>query len=258
MSTACHATDLRRCGAARDDKQGVEGVVRRNRARRRRTMESTPSTRYEIRKAILTDIPDLIRMQMALQRDMDNIRTNLLRPDQANLAGLRDYYRSQIQDEQIRLLIAIAKESSEVVGMGAGKIWLHANCLPSRSGELIDLWIDPRHRKKSLARRIVVQLASVLPNATESISWSSVMWKAIWSERPCGRGWVSSPFWLRPWQIAAARNRHWASPQDRPCRWPIVRCSPAEPRSPCPSCLSLSQPGEEVVTSPAVRHMTGG
>ena len=121
-------------------------------------MESTPSTRYEIRKAILTDIPDLIRMQMALQRDMDNIRTNLLRPDQANIAGLRDYYRSQIQDEQIRLLIAIAEESSEVVGMGAGKIWLHANCLPSRSGELIDLWIDPRHRKKSLARRIASSL----------------------------------------------------------------------------------------------------
>ena len=121
-------------------------------------MESTQSTRYEIREAILTDIPDLIRMQMALQRDMDNIRTNLLRPDQANIAGLRDYYRSQIQDEQIRLLIAIAEESSEVVGMGAGKIWLHANCLPSRSGELIDLWIDPRHRKKSLARRIASSL----------------------------------------------------------------------------------------------------
>lgn len=121
-------------------------------------MKSINGTRYEIRQAILSDIPELIRMQMALQSDMDNVRTNLLRPDRRNIAGLCDYYRHQIQDEQIRLLVALAAESSKVVGMGAGKIWLHANCLPARSGELIDLWIDPEHRQKSLARRIVAQL----------------------------------------------------------------------------------------------------
>jgi len=123
-----------------------------------RTMKPVDETRYEIRRATPADVPDLIRMQMALQNDMDDIRRNLLRPDRANIAHLREYYHSRIQDEQTRLLVALAVGSSKAVGMGAGKIWLHADCLPARSGELIDIWVDPEHRRRRLARRIVSQL----------------------------------------------------------------------------------------------------
>lgn len=121
-------------------------------------MEQGYSTRHEIREATLADVPELIRMQMALQDDMDDIRRNLLRPDRANTAHLREYYHSRIQDEQTRLLVAMAVDSSRAVGMGAAKIWWHADCLPARSGELIDLWVDPEHRRRRLARRIVSQL----------------------------------------------------------------------------------------------------
>jgi ribosomal protein S18 acetylase RimI-like enzyme len=121
-------------------------------------MESVDSTRYEIRRATVTDIPELIRMQMALQRDMDRIRDNLLRPNRTNIANLREYYCTRIRDEQTELLIALAAESSRAVGMGAGKIWLHADYLPPKSGELIDLWVDPEHRRQNVARRIIAQL----------------------------------------------------------------------------------------------------
>lgn len=121
-------------------------------------MEQANSTRYEIRQATLADIPELIRMQMALQSDMEDIRRNLLRPDQANPTYLREYYHKRLQDEQSRLLVAVANDSSRVVGMGIGKIWLHSDCLPARSGELIDLWVDPEYRRRRLARRIVSQL----------------------------------------------------------------------------------------------------
>jgi len=121
-------------------------------------MESIESSRYEIRQATLEDIPELIRMQVALQKDMDGIRENLLRPGQTNVAALREYYSARIRDEQTQMLVALPTESSRAVGMGAGKIWLHADYLPPRSGELIDIWIDPEHRRKNLARRIIAHL----------------------------------------------------------------------------------------------------
>jgi GNAT superfamily N-acetyltransferase len=121
-------------------------------------MESIENSRYEIRQATLEDIPELIRMQLALQKDMDSIRENLLRPGQTNVAGLREYYSARIRDEQTQMLVALPAESSRAVGMGAGKIWLHADYLPPRSGELIDIWIDPEHRRKNLARRIIAHL----------------------------------------------------------------------------------------------------
>ncbi len=121
-------------------------------------MESIETSGYEIRQATLEDIPELIRMQVALQKDMDSIRENLLRPGQTNVAALREYYSARIRDEQTQMLVALPTESSRAVGMGAGKIWLHADYLPPRSGELIDLWIDPEHRRKNLARRIIAHL----------------------------------------------------------------------------------------------------
>ncbi|MEN6337866.1 MAG: GNAT family N-acetyltransferase [Phycisphaerales bacterium] len=121
-------------------------------------MESVDNARYEIRRAAMADVPELIRMQMALQRDMDRTRDNLLRPNRTNVANLREYYCARIRDEQTEMLIALAAESSRAVGMGAGKIWLHGDYLPPRSGELIDLWVDPEYRKRNVARRIVAQL----------------------------------------------------------------------------------------------------
>lgn len=121
-------------------------------------MEQANNTRYAIRRATVADVPELIRMQVALQNDIDSIRGNLLRPDRTNLTYLREYYHTRLQDEQSLLLVAAADDSSRAVGMGVGKIWLHANCLPPRSGELIDLWVDPEHRRRQVARRIVSQL----------------------------------------------------------------------------------------------------
>jgi ribosomal protein S18 acetylase RimI-like enzyme len=42
--------------------------------------------------------------------------------------------------------------------MGAGKIWIHADYLPPRSGEFIDIWVDPEHRRRGLAGRMIASL----------------------------------------------------------------------------------------------------
>jgi len=121
-------------------------------------METRESTHYPIRKATSADIAELIRMQRALQENTDAVRDNLLRPNPTGAGRLYAYYLDRIGDELTQLLIAHKAESKRAVGMGTGKIWVHADCLPSQSGELIDLWVDPEHRGRGVGRRIIEQL----------------------------------------------------------------------------------------------------
>ena len=121
-------------------------------------MDKAERTRYQIRPARDDDISDLIRMQMALQRSMRRIGTNVLHLHRDSAARLEEYYQTQMEDEQVRLLVAQDRICESVVGMGSGRIWLHADYVPARSGELIDLWVDPDHRRRRLAERMVARL----------------------------------------------------------------------------------------------------
>ena len=121
-------------------------------------MGSGDETEYRIRVATTEDVDELVRMQIALQRSMAHLGTNVLHLNRGSTARLYEYYERQIEDELARLLVAQNQPSQAVVGMGAGQIWLHTDYVPDRSGELVDLWIEPDHRRRGLARRIVNDL----------------------------------------------------------------------------------------------------
>jgi ribosomal protein S18 acetylase RimI-like enzyme len=121
-------------------------------------METEANRQYDIRQATVADVADLIRMQTALQESTDGIRRNLLRLNTASEARLYEYYLARLQDKQTRLLIAQATRPARAVGMGTGRVWLHADYLPPRSGEVVDIWIDPEHRRRNLATRIIRNL----------------------------------------------------------------------------------------------------
>lgn len=121
-------------------------------------MKTTGGTEYEIRPATVTDISELIRMQTALQESTEAQHHRLLGFNAANRAKLHEYYLARLKDELTQLLLAQTVAPLRVVGMGTGKIWLHADYLPSRSGEMIDLWIDPEHRRRNLATWILTGL----------------------------------------------------------------------------------------------------
>ncbi len=123
-----------------------------------------PQTRYEIRLATRDDIDDLVRMQIALQESMVGLGTCMLRLAPQTLPQLGEYYRTQIADEQARVLIAEDTLTARRIGMGMGKIWLHAGYIPSRSGELIDLWIEREHRRQGLAKRLIDRLLRFFRN----------------------------------------------------------------------------------------------
>jgi GNAT superfamily N-acetyltransferase len=97
-------------------------------------------------------------MQLALQKSMTGVGTNVLHLHQGSAVRLYDYYRQQIADEQARVLVACDTPSQQTVAMGSGRIWLHADYVPGRSGELVDLWVEPEHRRKGLAGRLVLSL----------------------------------------------------------------------------------------------------
>lgn len=114
--------------------------------------------RYAVRRANLADMAELLRMQLALQASIDEIAGRMLRVNPASAAKLHDYYETQIHDAHARVLVAETIGRGQVVGMGTGRVWTHADYLPPQSGELIDLWVDPEHRRRGLASRIVSRL----------------------------------------------------------------------------------------------------
>lgn len=121
-------------------------------------MDTADGTKYRIRLATQEDIGELIRMQMALQRCMARVGRKMLRLRPGSAERLCEYYRTQIDDELSRVFVAQCHASEDVVGMGTGRIWLHADYVPKQSGELIDLWVDPEHRRQGLAGRLVARL----------------------------------------------------------------------------------------------------
>ncbi len=121
-------------------------------------MRDRDETRYEIRLAATEDIADLVRMQVALQRSMAHLGTHVLQLHPRSLTRLRAYYQNQIDDDFARLLVAQDCLSEVLVGMGTGRVWLHTDYVPARSGELVDLWVDPDHRRRGVAKRLMTRL----------------------------------------------------------------------------------------------------
>lgn len=151
-------------------------------------MKPTSHGRYGIRPATPDDIDELVRMQLALQESMIHLGTCMLRLGREVMPELREYYPTQIADEQTRLLVAEDGHTNETVGMGTGKIWVHAGYIPMRSGELIDLWIEPDHRRRGLARRVVRRLLRFFAaneieflavNYTEGNPSAEALWKEL-------------------------------------------------------------------------------
>ncbi|HPC95099.1 MAG TPA: GNAT family N-acetyltransferase [Sedimentisphaerales bacterium] len=114
--------------------------------------------RYEIRPATAEDVDELVRMQIALQDSAVCMGTRMLRLSPDSMGRLYGYYRTQIAADGTCLLIATAERAAQAVGMGMGKIWVHADYVPPYSGELIDIWVEPGHRHQGIGGRIVRRL----------------------------------------------------------------------------------------------------
>ncbi len=152
------------------------------------TEASAETTRYHVQAATSDDLAALVQMQMALQESMGGVGANMLHLGRRSTVRLVDHYQRQIADDQTRVLVACDVPSAEVVAMGSGRIWVHAEYVPARSGELVDIWVDPDHRRRGLAGRIArrlvrffrarrVEFLSV--NYVSSNAAAEALWKGI-------------------------------------------------------------------------------
>ncbi len=121
-------------------------------------MEAATTMGYDIQLATADDVGDLVRMQIALQESMANVEARMLRLGRESMVQLHEYYQRRIADENARVLVAKDGQTAKAVGMGMGRIWVHAGYVPTRSGELVDIWVEPDHRRHGLATRIIARL----------------------------------------------------------------------------------------------------
>lgn len=141
--------------------------------------------RYGIRLVTAGDIDELVKMQTALQQSTLRTGTRMLRLCPHSTARLHEYYRAQVDDDHTHLLVATTSEVDHAVGMGMGKVWVHADYVPPRSGELIDIWVEPGHRRQGLGGRIVRWLLDFFHlHGVEFLAVNHVHWngcaEALW------------------------------------------------------------------------------
>ena len=122
-------------------------------------MRAKEKTRYQVRPAVAADIPELARMQFEEQKEMLE-HMGMTEISMREVARTRDFYRVQIEDKDVKLVVAEDQASKAIVGMGLGRVAFHDDYVAQETGEIVYLWIDRACRKTHMAEDIVAELAA--------------------------------------------------------------------------------------------------
>ena len=113
---------------------------------------------FSIQKATLGDIDHVVRMRLSLQQHMRKNNSRLWQMSKKKISSLPTFYRTAINDLNSRLLIVQEDESKRIVGMALGRICIHDEYVPNKSGRIDDVWIEPNYRRKGLGTKLVLEL----------------------------------------------------------------------------------------------------
>jgi len=116
------------------------------------------SIEYIVRTARSEDIDEVIRMQKTLQDDGIKVNSDLWKVEGDYVTYLEDYYKNMFKAEETKLVVAQSKNTGCLIGMGLGRIFRHNNIAPNISGEITDVWIEPQHRRKGIASKMISEL----------------------------------------------------------------------------------------------------
>lgn len=148
---------------------------------------------FFIRLAIEDDINKIAQMRLRLQEYIEECNDRLWKMSDKLISGLTNNHRKHIYDKNARLVVAVCKETDEVVGMGLGRICFHDIFIPDKSGRLDDIWVDEAYRRKGICNQIVsnimdffvesgvksVILDYIKGNIGSEIVWSNLGFKPI-------------------------------------------------------------------------------
>lgn len=116
------------------------------------------SSNYLIRRATGEDIDSIVAMRLRLQEHLLTCNSNVWQMSAKRIAGLPMFYKSALEDHRCHLVVVEDEESSDILGMGLGRIHEHEELVPNKSGKIDDIWVEQNYRQKGLCKKIVAEL----------------------------------------------------------------------------------------------------
>ena len=106
----------------------------------------------------MTDVPEVARAQLDLQKEELDIHSGLFRITSKRISRTQDYYQKLIDDPESKLVVVEDTTAGKIVGIGLARICCQQEYVLDRSGEIVDIWIEPTHRGKGLCTKVAVEL----------------------------------------------------------------------------------------------------
>lgn len=121
------------------------------------------SASYALRDATASDLAWLVELVLRMDAHVAGVPRKTLRPTRAGLQDIQRRMRGLIDNPHVRLVVAVDRRKT-IVAMGDLAVWHHPEYWenPERRGRVVgvidDFWVEPRHRRRGLSRRIVAEL----------------------------------------------------------------------------------------------------
>ncbi|UCF15309.1 MAG: GNAT family N-acetyltransferase [Phycisphaerales bacterium] len=100
----------------------------------------------------------MARAQLALHKEEPDIHSGLFRIATKRIARTQDYFERLIDDPESQVVVVEDTTAGKIVGLGLARICCQQECVAGRSGEIVDVWIEPSHRGKGLCTKVAVEL----------------------------------------------------------------------------------------------------
>jgi ribosomal protein S18 acetylase RimI-like enzyme len=121
----------------------------------------------------VTDVPEVARAQLDMQKEEPDIHSGLFRIASKRIARTQDYFQRLIDDPESQLVVVEDTTAGKIVGLGLARICCDQECVQVRSGEIVDVWIEPSHRGKGLCTKVAAELTCFFKsNGVQSLTVS--------------------------------------------------------------------------------------
>jgi ribosomal protein S18 acetylase RimI-like enzyme len=106
----------------------------------------------------VADVPEVARAQLGLRKQEPNIHSGLFRITSKRIARTKDCFQKLIDDPESQLVVVEDTTAGKIVGLGLARICCDQECGQGRSGEIVDVWIEPSHGGKGLCTKVAAEL----------------------------------------------------------------------------------------------------
>ena len=130
---------------------------------------------YHVRTAEPGDTEVLAEMRQLLQEHLQASNSYIWSLAPKWTASLNSKYLAHLQDPERRIVVVEAGDGT-LVGMAMAHIVRRPDLVPSDSGQIDDVWVAPKHRRRGLCQAMLKDLLRFLETAgIEAISLNYIV-----------------------------------------------------------------------------------